>query len=433
MSDERPGVLLALTPLAERAIEPLLFGADAAVTPLGSVAEADELRRAAQENAARAVLISPGLSGLTTGHCERARAAGLRLIGVALDEHDRHSLHALSVDAVVSHDAPPHELQEQLHDEPRASGPRPTPPPEAPEQRSREGEGTVLAVIGCKGAPGSSECAASLAALAARRWPTLLLELDMLGGGLDVRIGADAQQGSVLALTRAATGGEAIGELLDRWVTSTPGWPPVLLAPPDPEAALEELARPGAIADALGAMRALTALTVCDVGFLTAAGEDAPAHARVHRETLVCADAVLLVLGARDTQQRAGFAQLQLLLDQLAIPPQRLRIAVNGIGAPGAASEQALNDTLLPRLAEHGLTPDAWLAWDRRGLARAQRKGQPLALAHPRSRYSKVLTRLLDELFLPQGRARERKHKLVPPHMRPPAREPEEVALPWQR
>ena len=59
--------------------------------------------------------------------------------------------------------------------------------------------------MGAKGAPGASECAASLAALAAQRWPTVLVEVDALGGGLDVRLGADATQGSLLGLISAAT------------------------------------------------------------------------------------------------------------------------------------------------------------------------------------------------------------------------------------
>lgn len=431
MSSERPAVVLALTPLAERAIEPLLFGDEATVAPLESVAEADEFGRLAQESTARAVLLSPGLSGLSTGHCERLRAAGLRLIGVALDEHEEHALRTLSVETIIAHDAAPEALLEHLHEQPDA--PRPAPPsPVTDRPRPEQGEGIVLAVLGCKGAPGSSECAASLATLAAASWPVLLLELDMLGGGLDVRIGADSQQGSLLGLARAAATDEAIGELLERWVTMTPGWPPVLLSPPNPEAALSELAKPGTIADALRALRTRAPFTVCDVGFLLADGEEVSAPARVHREALVCADVVLLVLGARDAQQRAGFAQLRLLLEQLAISPQRLRIAVNGVGAPGAASEQALRDTLLGRLAEHGLAPDAWLAWDSRALSQAHRKGRPLTSARPRGRYTKALAGLLDEMFLPQGALRARKHKLPMPLTRSREQE-QEVVLPWRR
>ena len=88
-------MLLALTPVAERAIEHLLFGEHAGRLPVASVGEADELEASVREQTADAVLISPQLSGLSTGHCERVRAMGLRLIGVALDEHDRQDLQSL--------------------------------------------------------------------------------------------------------------------------------------------------------------------------------------------------------------------------------------------------------------------------------------------------------------------------------------------------
>ncbi|MGH2942636.1 MAG: hypothetical protein ACRDLN_07690, partial [Solirubrobacteraceae bacterium] len=275
----------------------------------------------------------------------------------------------------------------------------------------------MLAVVGTKGAPGASECAASLALLASGRWPTLLVELDMLGAGLDVRIGADPHAGSIVGLVRAAaTGEQPLAELIERWVTRAQGWPPMLLAPADLDEQLAELARPGAIASALRALRTLMPLTVCDVGALLATGDDLAAPARVHREALVTADAVLLVLGARETHLRPGLAQLDRLLDVLGIARERLRIAVNGIGGPGAGSERVLNETLTPRLAERGLTVDAWLAWDDRALARARSRGLPLAGARSGGRYTSVLTRLLDELFLPVAPApRARKHRLPAP------------------
>lgn len=433
MTSGRPAVVLALTPLAERAIEPWLFGEQAAVAPIGSVAEADELTRSTAEPGLSAVLISPGLSGLTTAHLERARARGLRLVGIALDEHDEHALSALGVDAIVDAAASADALLAGIQDE-RPHAPAapssPRPPSDPAEQR-----GTVLAVIGTKGAPGSSECAASLALLASERWPTLLVELDMLGAGLDVRMGADPHAGSIVGLVRASASGEQpLAELVERWVTNTPGWPPVLLAPADLDELLAELARPGAVASALRALRVRMPLTVCDVGALLATGDDLAAPARVHREALVTADAVLLVLGARDAHLRPGLAQLDRLLDVLGIVPARLRIAVNGIGGPGAASERVLNQTLVPRLAERGLTADAWLAWDDRALARARRRGLPLAGARPGGRYAGVLARLLDELFLPAvPTPRGRKHRLPVPTATQTEDLQEEVALPWRR
>src|SRR5918999_921214 len=125
--------------------------------------------------------------------------------------------------------------------------------------------------------------------------------------------------------------------------------------------------------------------------------------------------AVLLVLGAREEQLRAGLTQLDALLE-LGIPPQRLRVVVNGVGGPGATTRNALEQVLARQLAERGFALDAWLPWDGRALARAQRTGVPLAAARPRGPYSRAQRRLLDELFLPVAPApRERKLRLVPP------------------
>jgi Flp pilus assembly CpaE family ATPase len=427
VSAERPAVVLALAPVAERAIEPLLFGAEAVVEPRASVGEADELDHELGPNT-EAVLLSPDLSGLTPAHCVRARARGARLVGIALDEHDRQALSALAVDETVDAEAGADALRRALHDAPTAV--TAAPPPAAP--RSEPQAGSVIAVIGSKGAPGASECAASLAALAARRWQALLVELDALGGALDLRLAADAHQGSLLGVARAADAGEsALRELLERWLATREGWPPVLLGPATLAQALPELARPGAVAKALTALAAVTPLAVLDVGFQLEQGEEGGPVVRIHREALVAADAVLLVLGAREDQLRAGLAQLELLLDKLAIKRERLRIAANGVGGPGAIATTELTETLAQRLAERGLALDAALPWDGRALAKATRAGLPLAIAHPRGRYTRSLARLLEQLFLPVApEPRERKRMLAPPA---PKEQTEEVALPWRR
>jgi hypothetical protein len=60
----RRRLVLALTPLAERAIEGTLFdGEDASLELLCSVGEADELLRTISEERPDAVLLSPGLAG----------------------------------------------------------------------------------------------------------------------------------------------------------------------------------------------------------------------------------------------------------------------------------------------------------------------------------------------------------------------------------
>jgi MinD-like ATPase involved in chromosome partitioning or flagellar assembly len=419
-----PKVVLALTPLAEREVELLLFDNGAPLTLVSSVAEADDLQRAVQQEAPDAVLLSPELSGLTAAHCARVRASGVRLVGLALDERERSALAALSVDETIDSTVSQDGLLTAIGG--TVSEARPAvvaPAPARPERR--DDAGSLLAVVGAKGAPGASECAASLAALAARSWPTALVEIDALGGGLDVRLGVDGNEGSILGLVRAASGGGVQAELLERWLTERAGWPAVLLGAPEPQSLLE-LAQPGAMTRALTSLASLYPLTVCDVGAFLA---DDHAAASLHREALIAADAVLLVLGARDTQLRHGLCQLDLLLGTLGIPSERLRVIANGIGAPGTASRSAITQTITAHLAERGLTVDAWVPWDTRGLARAQRRGMPLATARKRSRYSSAISRLLEELFLPAAipAANGRKRRVSSPE-----RATEEQVL-WQR
>jgi MinD-like ATPase involved in chromosome partitioning or flagellar assembly len=424
----RPTVILALTPIAEREVEPLLFDtADPPLTLLSSAVEADELQRAVEQETPDAVLLSPELSGLTAGHCVRVRATGARLVGLALDGRERNALAALSVDETIDSTVSRDDLLAAVRG--GAGETRPTTATPAPPRLKRgDDAGSVLAVVGAQGAPGASECAASLAALAAAHWPTLLVEIDALGGGLDVRLGADSTQGSLLGLIRAADGGGVQRELVERWLTEPDGWPPVLLGSPDPQA-LSELAQPGAMTRALHELSSLYALTVCDVGAFLGDDGALSAAARLHREALIAADAVLLVLGARDIQLRHGLHQLDLLLATLGIPSERLRIIGNAIGAPGTASRSAITQTITAHLAERGVTVDAWLPWDARALTQAGRRGTPLATARKRSGYTRSLSGLLNELFLPATPTpKGRKRRLAAPHQ-----QPHEEQVVWQR
>jgi MinD-like ATPase involved in chromosome partitioning or flagellar assembly len=295
----------------------------------------------------------------------------------------------------------------------------------------------VLAVVPASGSPGASECAASLAALADQRWPTLLLELDLLDGALALRLGADPQRGSLLGLIRGQAADGGLDDLLPRWTTAADhGWPPVLVAPPDPHVHIDEIARPGAIRAALEAAASVYPLVVVDVGALLAVPGELPKAVRAHREALLTADAVLLVIGAREQQLRAGRAQLTLLLDELGIKREQLRIAVSGLGAPGTGSKHELEQAIGEQLAELRLAVDAWLPHDARAATRARRTGAPLALARPRGRYARALRGLIDEVLLPsQPVPRERKTRLpVPAQLAATAANThdEEVALPWR-
>ncbi len=426
---QRLPILLALTPDAERAVEHLVFGREAVLEARASAADADELEREVALCEAATVLVSPDLSGLTAGHCARVRARGVRVAGLARDSGERQQLLALGVDEIVEPTDSEHAFVTALRG-PFDESASDVPEPEVPEQFAQDDRsGGVVAVIGGKGAPGASECAASLAALAAEKWPCVLIELDALGGGLDLRLGTDPREGSTLGLARAVRAGDgALGELLERWLTNRDGWPSALVGAPDPASALDEFARPGVAAGAVRALASLYPLVIADVGFLLFEGEDAGLACRVHREAVVAADAVLLIVGAREEQLRAGLDQLDSLL-VLGIPPERLRIALNGVGGPGATARVQLERVIQGQLAERRFALDAVLPWDGRALARAQRSGLPLARARRRGAYARALARLLDELFLPVvPTPRERKLPLVPP--RADRRHPEKVAVP---
>lgn len=442
MSDSKPTVLLALSPLVEQQIGALLFGQDATVTVAATLVELAGLERTLADNDqhAEALLVSADLPDLTPGLLSRARSHGLRLVGIASDDHDAALLRDLPLDCVLTVPVDTHTLQAAVH----ANGDRPAAAAATVAQpivRPRERAGTVLAIVGSRGAPGASELACSLTAQAAAQWNSLLVELDLLGsGGLAVRFGSDPKQGSLLALLRATAGGEpALAELLDRWLIDRPGWPPVLLAPPQPEQTIEELDQPGTIRSGLDALAAHYPLVIADIGFLlTQPGPLGPVE-RCHREALITADAVVLVLGAREAQLDAGLAQLDLLIDMLGVPRERIRVVCNGVGGPGAIPRPQLEQTLTLALRERELAADALIPWDGRALAKAVRTGLPLAAAHPRGSYAKTLARLLETLFLPGAPvARGRKRLLTLPTAAAAKsesigeRDQEEVALPWR-
>lgn len=431
---QRPRTLLALSPSAEQAVERLLFAERAPLTLVASALEAAELERLAAEHDHDAVFLSPDLPGLSAACCARLRASGCRLIGFAPDTPSSSALAAFGVDAIVGPEIDAEGLLvavvgcDGLAGE---TGPDPQSDAVLPARQSVDQGGTIVAVVGSRGAPGASECAASLAALAQERWPTVLVECDLLGGGLDLRLAADAHDGSLLGLVRAsATGDGALGELLERWLVRRPGWPPVLLAPPEPSEPLDELARPGNVTKALHALAQAVPLVVCDVGFLLEEGGDATPLARCHREALACAGAVLLVIGARDRQVRDGLAQLDLLRVELEIPNERLRVVCAGLGGPATGPQRTLTAMLAEQLAQRGLTVDATLPFDARALRRAERRALPLAAGRPRGPYARALRRLLDQLFLPAAIARPRERKLRLPLPQPTRGREQEVRLP---
>lgn len=425
-------VLLGLVPTDEQAIEQLLYGGEQLLVT-GAGANASELLALALAHArgAEVALVSPDLPGLDAGSVARLRASGVHTIGLALDESAASALACLDVDAIARPPLSVQQLLEQARDNatgpPGALGPR-------LDGGARTGRANVLALVGGKGAPGASELALSLAALATRRGCVLLAECDGDDGALAVRADADPQQGSLLGLARALQRGDPeLEQLFPRWLAGGErGWPQLLLGAPDPQRTLHEIVAPGGVPALVGFLADRFDLVVCDVGHrLARTGEPDPA-VRLHRDLLVAADAVLLVLGARPDQLHDGFRQLGLLLDELAIPQERLRVVVNGqpaAAAPGSADTVA---AITHALEERELTVDAWLPWDARALQASLRLGLPLALARRRGRYAKAVRRLLDAIVastVEQAREPESEETVDIPAA---AEAVAEVALPWR-
>jgi hypothetical protein len=436
---DHPRLLLGVTPLAERHIEDDLFGSEQLVAIVGSAADAGELLVLAERRHADAVLLSSELPGLDAGSCARLRSHGLRLIGLAFDDRNASALETLGVDTILYPPLAGGDLAGACTDTPVAEAPTERAPTRTHLVRGARSErsGSVLAVVPASGSPGASECAASRAARAGERGAPLRRELDLLDGALALRLGADPQRGSLLGLIRGHAADGALHDLLPRWTTAADHrWPPVLVAPPEPDLHIDEIARPGAIRAALEATACVYPLVVVDVGALLAVPAEVPKAVRAHREALLSADVVLLVIGAREEQLRAGRTQLALLLDELGIKREQLRIVICGLGAPGTGSNHELEQAIGSELAELRLAVDAWLPYDARAAGRALRTGAPLALAHPRGRYARALRGLIDKLLLSsQPVPRERKTRLpvpIPFASAEAKADDEEVALPWR-
>ncbi len=427
-------LLLGLIPAEEEAIEQALYLGEG-LSVVASGADADELLALAQTQQAEAVLLSAALPGLDPALVARLRASGLRTAGLALNREAASFLAGLDLDLVVEAPFSPEQLLALLAG--REAPARVAAPSESrrrPAVRAREG--SVLAVVGSKGAPGSSELAASFAGLVAREWRLLLCELDGDGGQLALRLGADPREGSLLGLARAVAGNEPEPELLlSHWLLEPArGWPPVLLGPPEPPADLVETSGPGLVERLLAVLAASYPLVVCDVGQRLRRGGDPDAAVRLHRDVLTSADAVVQVIGSRQEQLRAGLAQSELLLEELAIAPERLRVAVNGQPGGAALATDASAAVLGRELARFGLTVDAWLPFDEKALRASTRLGLPLALARPKGTYAEAVGALASAVLLPGApQPRARKRRLRPPAeaVAPPSLE--EVRLPWRR
>ena len=81
------------------------------------------------------------------------------------------------------------------------------------------------------------------------------------------------------------------------------------------------------------------------------------------------------VIGSRQEQLRTGLAQLELLLNELAVGQERLRVVVNGQPGTPAPRKTDTATAISQELAAHGLTVDAWLPYDEKAQRASRRLG----------------------------------------------------------
>lgn len=203
----------------------------------------------------------------------------------------------------------------------------------------------VVAVLGGCGGAGASTLAGSLACLAARAGPSALVDADPVGGGIDLLLGAEREEGWRWPRLSGAEG--HVGDLRP-YLPVVDGVSLVSMA----RGPRVDLAR-DPLAAILGSLRRSHDLVVLDPGRSLASAS---------REALRLADRVLVVV-AGGVRAVAAARELvhALQLEQAEVV---LRGAVQGLGASAVAEALGLpvvaelpEDRRLPLAAERGLTP----------------------------------------------------------------------------
>lgn len=222
------------------------------------------------------------------------------------------------------------------------------------------GDGTVVAVLGGRGGAGATTLACALALTAARRGlPTLLLDGDPLGGGIDLVFGGEHVSGvrwPDLGRTRgrvpAAALAEALPKLSDLAVLS---WDRGTSAPLAAEA----------VQAVVAAARRSHGLVVADLP--RALDEGA-------REVLTAASTALLVVPA----QLRAVAAASRVAAQAGALCRDLRVVVRGPSPAGLSATEVSRALGLPLVAELRAEPGLARALEE-GVPPASRRGSPLA------------------------------------------------------
>lgn len=344
-----------------------------------------DLLATAAGGTARAVLLSGDLRRLDREALARLAVAGVAVVGLAAtgDEPAERRLAQLGVLHVVPADAAPDVIAAAVVAAVASAAVTgvTTPPPEAAPDDA-PGTGRVVAVWGPTGAPGRTTFAVTLATeLAAFGVATTLVDADVYGGAVAQALGLLDEAPGLAAAVRLAVNGlldlpslAGLARALDprlrvlTGITRADRWPEL---------------RPTGVATVLALCRRLTAFTVVDCGFGLEQDEElsydqaAPRRNGATRAILDDADTVVAV-GSADP------VSLQRLVRGLADLGGRPEVVVNrtrnGV-MPGNPETEIAN--ALQRYA--GVTPAAFLPYDRAAADAATMRGLALTEAAPKS------------------------------------------------
>lgn len=376
-------VLVALTDAAREAALVDAFGRGRyGVTVVRRCVDVADLLATAATGTARAALISADLRRLDREGLARLAAYGVAAVGVAPDEPAERRLRQLGVRHVVPADAQPETVATAVTDALAGAAPPPEDPAPEPDP---DGAGRVVAVWGPTGAPGRTTYAVTLATeLAALGTRTMLADADVYGGAVAPALGLLDEAPGLAAAVRLANNGlldvpglARVARAIDANLTVLTG-----ISRPD---RWREI-RPAGVEVVVALCRRLAAVTVVDCGFGIERGD-------VRRDA-----ATLAILAAADTIVAVGSA------DPLSL--QRLVRALSDLAdaVPGTAPDVVVNrvrDGVMPgnprrEIAEAlsryaGVTPVAFLPYDRAATDAAAMHGRSLTEVAPRSKLRQAL------------------------------------------
>ncbi|MDQ1679624.1 MAG: hypothetical protein QOI42_483 [Frankiaceae bacterium] len=431
-----------LTAIGDPAVEGALVAAfdrpSLGVTVVRRCVDVADLLAAAATGTARAAVVSSDLRRLDRDVLARLSAAGVAVVALAPagDEGAERWLRQIGAHHVVAASASPSEVAQLLvvaageragegggldyadplgvlpDDDARTDDG--AAPGDDPLAGMPADEGRVVAVWGAAGAPGRTTVALTLAdELARLDVPTMLIDADAYGGAIAQVLGMLEESPGIAAACRMANTGSLDAAALARLartltprlrvltgITRADRWPEL---------------RPSGVEHVLAVARRMAACTVVDCGFSLEQDEElvydtmAPRRNGATLTSLARADLVLAVVAADPIGVQRFIRALPDLREATDAPIAVVVNKVRGIVVPG--DPQAEIAAALQRYA--GVSPVAFVPYDRSGCDRAVAGGQPLAAAAASSPARVALQRLA-RTFLADEQARGGKSRRRP-------------------